>query len=304
VPGLAEKQAIGAATRGVGRFVATHEHCGTGFEIIRDGNGKLHLRCSGCGAQTEYGSEDTEQVQIGGRARRFRPSQETMERWLPAPAALPWWVPNAYILAVILAGLGLIAFGVLRPGSEDRAILGSAGREDEGPPATVEIAPPRPEAVVAGAGAGPSPKPPPARHSPRAPDLDPVEVLGRFAIGIPPEWARGTWDGAVGLRSPDGEADLKVFLEPGSTKPGSLSDEASRYLADEHPGAGITRPKPIRIGRLRGVEVDATFDGGVERAVLLSANGYSYLVTTRVDDGASRDTRAASAAALRSFRPL
>jgi hypothetical protein len=303
VPGLAEKQAIGAATRAVGRFVATHEHCGTGFEIIRDGNGKLHLRCSGCGAQTEYGSEVTEQVHIGGRARRFRPSQETMERWLPAPAALPWWVPNAYILAVILAGLGMIAFGVLRPGSDDRAILDGGAQGGEAPPATVQIAPARPKPVVAGAGAGPSPKPP-ARRPARAPDLDRVEVLGRFAVGIPPEWARGTWEGAVGFRSPNGEAELRVFLESGGAKPGSLSDEVSRFLSEEHPEAGITRPKPMRIGRFRAVEVNATFDGGVERAVVLSANGYSYLVMSRVDDGTSAATRAASAAALRSFRPL
>jgi hypothetical protein len=315
VPIFGEKHVIGTATRGVGRFIAAHEECGAGFEIIRNGRGRLHLLCGECGEHTEYGSQDTEQLRAHGidpeqaaRARRFRPSRETMERWLPAPAALPWWVPNAYILGLILIGLALIALGVLRPGSDDRAILSGTDQEEmERSPVTTDqpAAAPAPVGpVTAGTGPAPRPKPTPAERPARAPELDRVEVLGRFAVAVPPEWEGGTGEGAVVFRDPGADAQLRVFLEPGGAKPGSLSDEASRFLTGEHPEAGITRPKPMRIGRFRAIEVVATYDGGVERAALLSAKGYSYLVLSRVEGDASAATRAASAAALRSFRPL
>jgi hypothetical protein len=313
VPAVVDRQAGSPATRDVGQFIASHEDCGAGFEIVRNGRGKLHLLCDGCGAHTEYGSQDAEQLRAHGieperaaTGRRFRPSRESMERWLPAPAALPWWVPNAYIVGVILIGLALIAFGVMRPGSDDRAILGGGDQEEEpSPPATDQPEPaPPPAPVTAGAAPAPDPKPPRAQRPARQPELDRVEVLGRFAVGTPPEWYRGMGDGAVIFRAPEGDAQLRVFLQPGRSKPGALSDEASSFLAREHPEAGITSPEPMRLGRERAVAVVANYDGGVERAALLSANGYSYLLLSRVSDGASASTRASSVAALRSFRPL
>jgi hypothetical protein len=309
VPALADKRAAGSASRGIGGFIAIHEDCGAGFEIVRNGHGRLHLLCDGCGEHTEYGAADTEQLRAHGihpevaTGRRFRPSRESVERWLPAPAAAPWWVPNAYIVAVILIGLALVAFGVIRSGGDDRAILGG-GDQDEGGPPAVEQPEPTPAPITAGAAPAPAPKPAPAERPATAPELDRVEVLSRFAVGIPPGWEGGTGDGAVVISAPAGDAQLRVFLEPGGEKPGSLSDEASRFLTQEHPGAGITRPEPSRFGRFRAVELVATYDGGEERAALLSVNGYSYLLLSRVSEGASRSTRTSSVAALRSFRPL
>jgi hypothetical protein len=318
VPALVEQQAKGTAARGVGRFLAIHENCGAGFEITRNGRGKLHLLCGACGERTQYGAADTEQLRAHGvdpeqavRARRFHPRREAVERWLPAPAALPWWVPNAYIFAVILIGLGMIAFGILRPGSEDLPVLGGADQEEQSPPATEEPTP-EPEApvtapeapVTAGAGPAPAPKPAPAERPAPAPDLQRIEVLGRFAVGVPSSWDGGTGDGAVVFTAPGAGAVLRVFLEPGGAKPGSLSDEATRFLREEHPEAKITRPAPRRLGKFRGVEILATYPGGEERATLLSANGYSYLLLSSVDGGAPAAVRAASVAALRSFRPL
>jgi hypothetical protein len=309
VPALVEQQAKGTAARGVGSFLAIHEDCGAGFEIIRNGRGKLHLRCGACGEHTEYGAADTEQLRAHGvdpeeavRARRFRPGRERVERWLPAPAALPWWVPNAYILIVILIGLGMIAFGILRPGGEGRTLFGGDAQQEETPPPSEQPAP-EPQPPVT-AGAAPAPKPAPAERPARPPELDRVTVLGRFAVGIPPGWYGGTGGGAVVFSAPEDAAVLRVFLEPGRAKPGSLSDEAARFLRDEHREAKLTRPARMRLGEFRAVTLVATYRGGEERATLLSANGYSYVVLSKVEGGASAAVRAASVAALRSFRPL
>jgi hypothetical protein len=313
VAALAEQQAKGAAARGVGQFLAVHEGCGVGFEIVRNGQGKLHLQCSACGHHTEYGAADTEELKAHGvdpaqavKGRRFRPQRDDVERWLPAPAALPWWVPNAYIVAVILIGLGMIAFGVLRPGSDDRAILGGTSQDEqdkESPPASEAPAPASAPEPPVTAGAAPAPAPKPAQTERPAPDLERVEILGRFAVSFPKSWDGGTSDGAISFTAPGDDAVIRVFLEPGGDKPGSLSDEASRFLRDEHRSAKVTKPRPVRLGEFRGVELEATYRGGTETATLLSANGYSYLVLSEIDARASASVREASVAALRSFRP-
>jgi hypothetical protein len=333
VPALAAREQ-GSPSHGVGRFVATHEDCGAGFEITRNGRGRLYLVCGACGERTQYGAEDAEQLRAHGvdpapaaTARRFQPRlenvarRENVERWLPAPAALPWWVPNAYIVAVILIGLGLIGFGVLRPGSDDPAIFGGgADQEEQSPPpsesppagdqATPAPAPtptptPAPQAPVT-AGAAPSPaapKPAPARR-PARPELDRIEVAGRFAIGVPEGWERGMSGGTVVFEAPGSTVVLRVFLEAGGVKPGSLADEARRFLRQSHAGGKVSKPQPTKLGGFRAVELLCTYPGGKERATLLSARGYSYLVLTEVEGDAPASARRASVAALRSFRPL
>lgn len=310
MPALAGKEARGTATRGVGRFLATHESCGAGFEITRNGRGRLHLLCGGCGDHTQYGAADTEELRAHGvgleqtvTARRFRPSREGVERWLPAPAALPWWIPNAYIVAVILIGLGMIAFGIFRSPDEDRAVLGDEDPQAQSPPASDQAAPASEGAVSAGAGPSVEAKAAPPRRTVPAPDLRRISVLGRFAIGVPSGWEGGTSGGAVVFAAPEDAAELRVFLEAGATRPQRLSDEAADFLAAEHPESKISRPAPLRLGPVRAMEVVATYPGGEERAALLSADGYSYLVLSRVDGGAPAAVRAASVAALRSFRP-
>jgi hypothetical protein len=306
----------------VGRFVATHEDCGAGFEINRNGRGKLYLVCGACGERTQYGAEDTEQLRAHGvvpeqaaTGRRFEPRRGKVERWLPAPAALPWWVPNAYIVAVIGIGLTLIAFGVLRPGSGDRAIFSGGDQEeqrpspDETPPAGDQPAPtptPTPQAPVT-AGAAPAPAPAPKPGSARRPDrpeLNRVEVAGRFAVGVPEGWESGVSGGAATFEAPGSTAAMLVFLEPGGVKPGSLADEARSFLLQRHGGGKVEKPRPARLGRFRAVVLLCTYPGGKERATLLSAHGYSYLVLSEIDHGAPASTRVASTAALRSFRPL
>lgn len=320
MPALASRERP-STSHGVGRFVAAHEDCGSGFEITRNGRGRLYLVCSACGERTEYDAGDSRELKAHGvdpertvTSPRFQPRRENVERWLPAPAALPWWVPNAYIVAVILIGLGLIGFGVLRPGSDDRAILGGGGEgQEQSPPPSDAPEPtpapgpaptPAPQApVTAGAGPAPARKPaPPAR--PSRPELDRVEVLGRFAIGVPEGWGRGMSDGTVAFEAPDYAAELRVFLEPGTEKLGSLGDDAARYLKQRRPLGKVRKPRPMRLGRFRAVQVLCSWPGGKERATLLSARGYSYLILSYVEGDAPASARRASAAAVRSFRPL
>ena len=303
-----ERQSPGHA---VGRFVALHEDCGAGFEITRNGRGRLYLVCGACGERTQYGAEDTEQLRAHGvdpeqaaEKGRFQPRREKVEPWLPAPAALPWWVPNAYIVAVILIGVGLVTFGVLRPGSDDRAIFSGGDQQDRSPPSGNQPAPAPAPAPPVTAGAGPgTPKPEPTPR-PARPELDRTEVAGRFAVGVPEGWEGGMSGGAVVFEASGSTAALRIFLEPGSVKPGSLTDDARRYLRREHAGGKVHKPQPTKVGRFRAVVLLCTYPGGKERATLLSAHGYSYLVLSEVDRDAPASTRSASAAALRSFRPL
>lgn len=238
--------------------------------------------------------EDIDAPAIG--ARRFRPSREGAERWLPAPPALPWWVPNAYILAVIAIGLGMIAFGLMHQDKGDHADLGPAPRA-AGPPAQ--------------AAAAPSPGPPPvakqvrpAHHAAKSADLHRVVVLDRFRLGVPSGWTGGTSAGAVVFVAPDHQAELRIYLQHGAAPAKELARRARGFLAGEHPEAKISPTHPLRLGRLEAVGLAAHYPGGVEHAVLFSVGGYSYLILTQVDGGAPRSVRADSGAIVRSFRPV
>ena len=180
------------------------------------------------------------------RARRTSPATE-VERWLPAPAALPWWIPNAYILAVIAVGLAMIAFGVLRPRDRDRAVLGG-----QGPTTTPAAAGPRGRADGAGArrrahpptarrsgggrgrerrtaaeGAGMTPKVP-AR---RGPSSTRSPSSGASRSGCRRDGCAGSAAAPSSSGRPAQEAELRVFLEPGDEGPKTLSREAADFLA-------------------------------------------------------------------------
>jgi hypothetical protein len=303
VRALADQPPSDVAESSVSSFVAAHEQCGHGFQIAstRSGLGRLHVVCVGCGERAEYRGDGVAVLGEQGidapqaRARRFGPSRESMERWLPAPAALPWWVPNAYILGVIAVGLGLIAFGLIHDRRASHAILGT----DE----SHSVAPRPAESAVAPTPA-PSPKAKAAPARPKAPDLHRVVVLNRFSLGVPAGWTGGTASGAVVFIAPGREAELRIFLQQGASPPRKLVDRAHAYLAGEHSRAKISAARPLRLGGLKALEVVARFPGGTEHADLLSTGGYSYLILSRVAGDASRSLRADSGAIVRSFRPL
>jgi hypothetical protein len=318
----------GGERRDVAKFLAAHERCASDFDIRRasdPADSRLSLVCNGCGRRAAYGAGQPgvlKELEGGGgveglaaaevrvakaprKARPRKPSQAQVERWLPSPAALPWWVPNAYIVGVILIGLAMITFGLLRPGSDGRAVLGSTETTEttaQTPPPTITPPP------VNNAGAAPAAapeKPAPAREQagPRT-ELDRTTVLDRFRIGVPQGWSRGTSDGAVLFDSPGDEAEVRVFLEPGDAGPRDLARRAAVFLRGEHPGATVTRPQEFRLSGDPAVWIEARYKGGSERAALLSESGYEYLLLRRVKSSARRGQKAAADAALQSFSAL
>jgi hypothetical protein len=232
------------------------------------------------------------------------PPASKLEGWLPAPAALPWWVPNVYILVVIAAGIGLIAFGVIHEQNGG----GNEGSAFE-PPQSTQTAPapqeqPAPSAVPSAAR--------PAQGVPTAPSaaalrrakkkLDPVEVLGRFTVGVPEGWSQGTSGGAVVFRPDDGEAEVRVFLQPGAEPLNRLERDAARFLRQERDKVAVSDPESLRFGPTKARELRARYDGGTETAVVLAADGYSYLLLGQVDSKTPPSLDALTVAALRSFR--
>ena len=289
------------------------------------GQGRLRLTCNGCGDGAAYSAGEPGVLKLideaPDRPRRARRdvTRTEVERWLPAPAALPWWVPNAYILAVIAVGLGMIAFGVFRPDDRDRAVLGGQGpsstqqqpapEDEDEPAAPAPSSPADGEGGVAGAVAGSEDGGKGISMTPTVPveakaRLNTVTVLERFEIGVPPGWIRGLGGGAVIFRAPGQEAELRIFFEPTDEADQALARKAEEFLAGEHPGAKIRGPVRIELGDEKALGLLADWKGGKERAALLSDGGYSYLLLSRVDDGAQRSSKTGALAALYSFDAL
>ena len=315
-----------AERRDVAKFLAKHEECSSDFEIrrvARKGKGKLRLICKGCGERATYDAsepgvlEQIDKPEVDS-SRRRRVSREELERWLPAPPALPWWIPNAYIAGVIAIGLGLIAFGLLSQGGDEPVFRGGNDSRET----TVPLQP-APAPATTGASAAGSPEPRDDGDGgggggggkdgeekdgkggeERSPELDTVTVLGRFAIGVPSGWLRGVSGGAVVFTTPGREATLRVFLEPGDEAPQRLSRNAAEFLEREHPSAKISRPTRFRLGDDPAVRLVASYDGGTERAALLTESGYSYLLLSKVEKGAPEPIRSGAMAAMYSFDAL
>jgi hypothetical protein len=316
------EQLRGGERRDVARFLAAHEHCDADYEIRRPTDptdGRLRLVCNGCGARAAYDVGDPGVLKLiegggeGGasaakparRRRPKRPTQAQMQRWLPSPAALPWWVPNAYILAVIVIGLAMIGFGVLRPGADERAVLGGSGDEVASEPAPAPAPGPVAPPPVNQAGSQPEPEPSQPKARPeRPPELRRITVLGRFRIGLPPGWRAGEAGGAAVFAAPGGDAEIRVYLEPGDRGPRQLARAAAGFLRDQNPGAKLSRPRALRLAGDPAVAIEARHRGGEDRAVLLSESGYEYLVWSRVEAEAPSRTEATAVAAVQSFSAL
>lgn len=305
------------------KFLAEHEECASDFDIRRTsgvGKGKeLRVVCNGCGNRAAYDvgepgvlkAIDPRPPKRAERGRKL--TREEVERWLPAPAALPWWVPNAYIVVIIGIGLSMIAFGLVKSRDSEPVVVGErvetgADSTQAAPaPAAPQVVPPGPGAAAGAAVTGGSPAPEPElrpRPTAKAPPIDPVTVLDRFTIGVPSGWEAGTSGGAVVFRSEDDRAQVRVFLQPGDGGPRTLSRRAVDFLRGEHPEGKTTSPEDGRIGRAPTAWVESRYPGGRERAILLSEGGYEYLILARVDSSASATDRAATRAMVRSFRSL
>jgi hypothetical protein len=127
----------------------------------------------------------------------------------------------------------------------------------------------------------------------------------RFSVGVPVNWDSATIEGGgTALFAPDGKAFVRIYYELGGADVNDLASAAGRFLESEHPGARVSAPATKRVGPLRGRAVTAVYPGGRERAVVLSSDGVSYLLTEAAEDGATRFRRLQAKAALQSFRPL
>jgi hypothetical protein len=331
-------------SRGVSRFLAAHEACGSGFQITRTGEPgrpRLRLLCQGCGQRAAYAAGDAgllgEEAEVTSvetvakprekrrlRRRRFAPAEapkadqaaappvpeerpaaasgSNLESWLPAPAALPWWVPNVYILLVIAVGAAMIVFGVIHQQGGD----GDSG-SSFGTPQPTQTAPPAPEPTAPAPPAQSRPQAipaaPPARSLRRAKrKLDEVSVLGRFTISAPQGWAQGTSGGAVVFRPDDGKAELRIFLQPGSQPLNRLERDAARFLRQQHGKVSLSRPVALKLGSTKARELRSKYGGGIDTAVVLATGGYSYLLLGEVDSKTPPSLDALTVSSLRSFR--
>jgi hypothetical protein len=233
--------------------------------------------------------------------------EPSLQSWLPAPAALPWWVPNVYILLVIAVGVGMIVFGVIHQRGDD----GDGGSSFRSPqPAQTAPTPTTPASPTPASPAAPARRP--AKEAPQAPSaqalrqakkkLAAVGVLGRFTIGAPEGWAQGTSGGAVVFRPDDGRAEIRVFLQPGALPLNRLERDATRFLRQEHAKVALDSPTALKLGSTKARELRSGYDGGTETAVVLAADGYSYLLLGHVDSKTPPSLDALTVAALRSFR--
>ncbi len=209
--------------------------------------------------------------------------------------ALPDWVPVALIAALILGGLTMIAIGLTK--------------EDEQPPA----APPGGQAPAQGKpGSGQGQQPATGQNQQQtgaaapqgagAAALNRRTFADRFAIGVPARWDDGLEDGGVALTAPGATAGIVVFFQQGGAPEPQLARGARAFLAERHPGAQVGAAKPVRIGPEKGLRMVATYPGGEEVAVVISAGGFSHLILRRVDRGASPEIEQQADAALASFR--
>ena len=228
---------------------------------------------------------------------------------------LPSWVPVALIAALILGGLTMIAIGLTSDDEEQPATTPPAGQaparqkpaqtpggqnQQQQPAAAQKNKQQRQEQQTGGQSEAPIA---PATGQGGSEALNRRTFAKRFAIGVPVGWGTGKKDGAIALTAPGSTAEILVFFQRGEAPASELARGARGFLRQRHQGAQVGAAKPVRIGSQRGLRVVATYRGGEEVAVVISAKGYAYVILRRVDRGASPDLGQQAEAALASFQP-
>ena len=308
---LGERFRSGGA-RGIARFLGDHQHCDAGFDVRRDstaGTGRLSITCKGCRQAITYKAAEAGELAAGPQlpnggptslAGPELPEPPPTESFKPVSARAPSGssdrnltrlIPMVLIGGLIIAGLVLIAVGVLRTGDESQSRLPTTPQEANAP-----------------ADAAPAPAAPPPEQAAPAPEPAPQVELsrrgfaGRFAIGVPAGWEAVPSSDTIAIASPGGEAEIRVFSEPGEAPTVELARSARDFLADARAGAEVGKPKPLRLGQKRALSITATYEGGEEIAAVLSGGGYAFVVLRRVDSDASAAVTAEADRALASFR--
>jgi len=209
---------------------------------------------------------------------------------------VPSWLSVALISALILGGLTMIAIGLTKDDNNEQ------------PPA----APPAGQAPAKGQkpaqNQGQAQTPAAPQEETAVPEEGAAPALNRknfarFSIGVPTGWQNGNEGEGVAITAPGSTAEIVVISQQGSFSQDQLAQGARGVLAQRHQGAQIGSPKPVRIGAQKGLRVVATYPGGEEAAIVISARGFSHLIVQRVDRGASPDLSQQADAALASFKP-
>lgn len=309
-----------AGAHRVALFIRRHEECGGTFAVERGagaGKGGVRIACAACGDSAECDPSHPGLLKLaseGAQSRRRKPvvSAEELQKWLPAPAALPWWVPNAYIGAIIAVGVALIAFGLVAPMERDDPVVLAPAPSPQVEEPDAPTSPPVNAGPAAASGAGavadsgdqgtPVSLPPWVKR--RGQRLNRVEVANRFAIGVPAGWTGATSGGAVVFSEPGRSAELRVFLEAREIGLAELTRKARDYLEDRRPGAEIRGPGRLRVADRPATVLLASYEGGDDRVVLVRSGGYAYLLIGTIEGEASRGVENDALAALGSFRPL
>lgn len=324
----------GEGARGIARFLSEHQHCDEGFDVQRGkhpGSGRLRITCLGCGASVEYRTGEPGEAALpaveaalanAGAGTEAEPKPIGMRREEgarpPSPSAAPRrrtaaashryeppraerrprrrrWLPAALVSLLVVAGLAMVAIGLLGSGDDD----GSTMRA-EAPPAQEAAEEP---AVVPPDVSQPAPE---AAAGPDAKDirLERRSFGGAFTLGLPAGWgADGSPEEGFSFAPRSGDAEVTVFFEQGTRDAAELAELASDFLAQRHEGARVGAPRRVRFGGGEAEKVRAGYAGGTETAIVLTDAGFSFLVLERVDRGAPPRVRAQAHAVAGSFRP-
>jgi hypothetical protein len=318
-PGVQETSRSGLST-----FLADHEEHGRGFDIQRrngsDGS-LVRVVCGGCGQAIEYpAAVDDELVvqppasrSVSGRllksnrrdpapprsgSRRFRPQTppstndaptsasqiDEVEERRPRSLAIPGRLSAGLVALLIVGGLTLVVAGLASDSGPSDEKLGQAGLQTPAPTAVLPATVPAKPAL------------PPVK-------LDRRQFAERVSIGIPFRWRAGVSGAAVTVLSRNGRAQVQVYFEQGSKPEGELVDQAKRFLLGRHAGARVISTGSQRVGGRPASIVSVAFPSGEESAVILVADGYTYVLLERFDKPFSVPLRRDGDAVVASFRP-
>jgi hypothetical protein len=307
----------GGGGHAIARFLSAHQECDAGFDVHRDsgpGGGRLSVTCKGCGQSVEYRVAEVGEFAAAGlegvdtgadieRERRTEAQPTAAPDRLKPPRGAgkrgpPSWLPRALIAVVLLGGSGLALVGVLNSDEGDREAPGGDQANTATEPTTALVVPTPPVQAPAAAPGGAGAQP--------AVGLDRRTVPGVLAISVAPGWESDTSGdisgGTVTLTAPGDYAQITIQFESGERPADELADSAAELLDDRHPDGQVAAAGPMQIGALTGRRISASYPGGTEVAVVLAANGYSYLVIRELEGAAPVQTARDADAMLASFR--
>lgn len=208
---------------------------------------------------------------------------------------LPGWLPIAVIGFLILGGIVLIGIGFLTDAGEQETVTPEPAQEAERPSEQGTNEPNQDEGQQA--------EQPQQPATPPAAGIDRRTFADRFELGVPAGWDSSQGEG-VTLTAPGRKAAVQAFFGSRRGSVDQLADQAAALLRQRHDGARVGRPRPTRIGGLPALRVNAVFRGGEASAIVLNDGGFSYLLTVRIDRGASQQISGQAEAVVQSFRPL